>query len=195
MKVYETIISILDEKGPLSIPLICKEVNKQLVTDREKPLLPSQIKSIVSRKKDLFQIKEGNISIQPDKYPYLLNAFIDRDNGISYQVKIDFLKKRFTFFEWRSAGNKNTDPCYRPRKLGSLDVFKQEIFTMKIWEWKPYYQKAEGIILGKTNWKVKLETKGKSYISEGTDCYPEHWNHFCKSMERLIGVSLNPNCK
>jgi hypothetical protein len=40
MNIYETIISILDEKGPLSIPLICQEVNDLLVTERSHILSP-----------------------------------------------------------------------------------------------------------------------------------------------------------
>ncbi len=70
MRVYETILSILEEKGPLPIPAICHEVNQVLVSNREKPVLPAYIKSIVTRKRDVFRVKGGNISIHPDKWPY-----------------------------------------------------------------------------------------------------------------------------
>lgn len=190
MKVYEQILSILEEKGPLSIPLICNEVNKQLKTERDKPLLPSQIKSIVKRKKDLFFEQGGNIAIQPDKYPFTLVVIIDGDDSITYQVNIDFSKKRFTFFEWRNKGAKNGNSDTQPKKFGDLDLFKREIFAMKIWEWKPAYGKTHGITLGKTNWTVKLKTKSKTYLSEGADCYPENWNKFCKAIEKLTGISI-----
>ncbi|HEY2420825.1 MAG TPA: hypothetical protein VGI04_05405, partial [Neobacillus sp.] len=67
MRVYETILSILEEKGPLPISVICNEVNQVLTINREKPLHPSQIQSIVTRKKDLFLMNGGRLSIHPDK--------------------------------------------------------------------------------------------------------------------------------
>jgi hypothetical protein len=188
VKIYETIISILDEKGPLSIPLICHEVNQLRVSDHDKPLLPSHIKSIVTRKKDLFRIKEGNISIAPDKYPYFLVVILDGDEGITYQVNINFSKKSFSFFEWINKGNKS--PQWEPylRVLGNVDECKREVIAMKIWEWEPFYGTGVGITLGKTNWTVKLKTKSKTYVSEGTDSYPEKWPKLCQSIEKLTGV-------
>lgn len=188
LKVFEKIISILEEKGPLSIPLICNEVNKQMVTEREKPLLPSQIKSIVKRKKDLFLEEEGNVSIQPDKYPFKLVAIVEGDDGITYQVNIDFPKKSFSFFEWRNSKAKGLDFENCPREIGDLNLFKREIFSLKIWEWEPVYGTEDGITLGNTNWKVKLKTKSKTYISEGWDSYPENWHKFCKAIEKLTGT-------
>src|SRR4051794_36750497 len=108
MNIYETIISILDEKGPLSIPLICQEVNDLLVTERSNPILPSHIKSIVTRKKDLFREREGNISIAPEKIPYSITAILDNDEGINYQLNVDFINKSFLFFEWRNKGHQKS---------------------------------------------------------------------------------------
>jgi hypothetical protein len=189
VNIYETIISILDEKGPLTIPLICQEINQLKVTDRKDPVLPSHIKSIVARKKDLFRVREGNISIAPDKYPYSLTAILEGDEGITYQVNVNFLKKRFSFFEWRNKGSQKSDHDNCARKLGSIDEFKREIMAMKLWEWESFYGTGEvGITLGKTNWTIKLQTKSKKYISEGTDCYPEKWTEFCQSIEKFSGV-------
>jgi hypothetical protein len=190
MKVFETIISILDDKGPLPITAICKEVNRMLFTYRDKPFLPSQIKSIVARKKDLFRIQEGNISINPDKHPFLLVATLDGDDGISYQVKVNFIKKRFTFFEWRTIGNSPLNNEIITKKPGDLDEFKRELFTMKLWEWVPSYGKEEGITLGKKNWSIKLKTQSKTYICEGTDCFPKNWGKFCRAIERLTGSNF-----
>ncbi|WML44952.1 hypothetical protein [Neobacillus sp. PS3-40] len=190
MKVFETIISILEDKGPMPIPAICTEVNRMLITYREKPFLPSQIKSIVSRKKDLFRIQEGNISIQPDKHPFLLVAILDGDDGISYQVNVNFVQKRFTFFEWRRIGDSKSNSDFPPKNPGDLDEFKREIFTMKLWEWMPSYGKEEGITLGKTNWMIKFKTKSKTYVCEGTDCFPKNWGKFCKAVEKLTGSTF-----
>lgn len=188
MNIVETIISILDEKGPLSIPLICQEVNELLITDRGNPILPSQIKSIVSRKKDIFRVKAGNISFVPDKYPYSLIATVEGDEGITYQLNVSFEKNRFSFFEWRDKRNRNSNPGPQHRKLGSMDEFKRKIIEMEIWDWKLYYGTGEGITLGKTNWTVRLKTRNKTYLCEGIDCYPENWAEFCQSIEKFAGV-------
>jgi hypothetical protein len=190
VKIYETIISILDEKGPLSIPLICQEVNQQLVKEKDhtKPLLPSHIQSIVTRKKDLFRIKEGNISIAPDIYPYFLVFILHGDDGITYQVNINFSKKSFSFFEWRDKGHiDDRKREFYPRILGDLDEFKREVMALKIWKWKSFYGTGAGITIGKINWKLKLKTKTKTLVSEGTDSFPERWPEFCQSIEKLTG--------
>jgi hypothetical protein len=190
VNIYETIISILDEKGPLSIPLICQEVNEQLVTDRSNPILPSHIQSIVTRKKDLFLVREGNISIAPDKHPYSITAILERDEGISYQLNVDFIKRSFSFFEWKNIGHQKGSLSPQTRRIGNIDEFKREIMGLKIWEWESYYGSEAGITLGKTNWTIKLNTKSKTYVFEGTDCYPEKWTEFCQSIEKMAGLSF-----
>lgn len=188
MNVFETIISILEDKGPMPIPAICNEVNQILFTYRDKPLLPSHIKSIVTKKKDLFRIQEGNISIAPDKYPFSLLAVIEGEDGIMFQVNVNFIQRRFTFFEWRQKGLTGRNNFPIPKYYGDMDLFKREIFSMKIWEWIPKYGRDEGITLGEKNWSLKLETKSKTYVCEGTDSYPYNWNKFCKAVEKLTGV-------
>jgi hypothetical protein len=190
VKIYETIISILDEKGPLSIPSICEEVNELLVTDRSNPILPSHIKSIVTRKKDLFREREGNISIAPDKNPYSITANLEGDEGVSYQLNVDFIKRRFSFFEWRNKRHQKSNQTPSTRRLGNIDEFKREIMALKIWEWQSFYGADVGITLGKTNWTVKLKTTSKTHVFEGTDCYPENWAEFCQLIEKFAGVSF-----
>lgn len=187
LKVYESIIELLEEKGPLPISKICTEVNQMLDADRDGPLLPSQIKSIVTRKRDLFLNKDGNISIQPDKQPLHLILILDGEEGITYRVNVNFTQKRFTFFEWRNKGIQADNNAAQPKQPGDFAVFKREIFALKLWEWRHSYGKEEGIILGATNWKLKLVTECKTYVSEGTDCYPGNWHKFCKAIEKLTG--------
>jgi hypothetical protein len=190
VNIYETIILILDKKGPLSIPLICQEVNEMLVKNQSDPILPSHIKSIVTRKKDLFRVREGNISIAPDKNPYSITVILEGDEGISYQLNVDFIKKRFSFFEWRNKRHQKSSQTPPTRRLGNIDEFKRELMALKIWEWQSYYGAEVGITLGKTNWTVKLKTTSKTHVFEGTDCYPEKWAEFCQSIEKLAGVSF-----
>jgi len=191
VKVYESILAILEEKGSLPISRICAEVNQMLEMNRDRPLLPSQIKSIVTRKSDLFVNHEGNVSIQPDKQLLHLDFILDREGGISYRVDVNFSSKRFTFFEWRSKRANVPSPSARSRKAGTFSVFVQAVFSLKLWDWLPSYVKEEGIILGENSWRLKLVTAGKTYESEGTDCYPPNWLQFCRAIERLTGCILS----
>lgn len=190
LKVYESIITVLEEKGPLPILKICREVNRMLVADREKALLPSQIKSIVTRKHDLFLNKEGNISIRPDKQLLHLVFILDGEQGISYRVNVNFIKKRFIFCEWRNIGVAEAKQMDREKEPGDLTLFKREIFSLELWKWKSSNRKEAGIVLGAINWKLSLETKGKTYMSEGSDKFPENWNKFCKALEKLTGSTF-----
>jgi hypothetical protein len=190
MRVYETILSILEKKGPLPITVICDEVNQVLTTHREQPLLPSHIKSIVTRKKDLFHINGGRISIHPDKYPFSLIATLEGFGGISHQVRINFSKNRFAALEWRNKENIRSVSDCQPKTPGNLEDFKRELYIINIWEWEPTYRKEDGIVLEGKYWSVKLKTKGKVYESEGTQCFPNNWYRFCRAVEKLTGTKF-----
>lgn len=187
---YETILSILDQKGPLPIPMICYEVNETLSPVREKPLLPSQIKSIVSRKKELFHINGESISVHPDIYPKRLTATIDRFGGVSYKVQVDFPRNRFLFWTWRNKNQIQPFANVQAVQPGSIEDFKRELYSLKIWEWDRTYRKGDGVILDGTYWSVRLQTNGKVYECEGTECFPGNWSQFLKTVEKLAGVSF-----
>lgn len=191
MRVYETILSILEEKGPLPIPAICQEVNQVLNSNREKPILPAQIISIVTRKKDLFRINGGRISIHPDKYPFSLIASLEGFGDISYQVRVNFVKNRFAALVWRNKENHQPFSDFQAIVPGDVEEFKRELYSMNIWEWKPTYRSEDGIIIEGKYWSVKLITKGKVYESEGTKSFPENWNQFCIAVEKLTGTPFH----
>jgi len=190
MKVYQTIISILEKKGPLPIPAICSEVNKVLITKRKKPLRPSQITSIVTRQKDIFLINREGISIHPDKNPSTLKVSIDCHTGTSYKIYVHFINNRFILFEWRNKESISPFNYERSGNYGSIEELKRELYSIRIWEWQPNYRKAGGIILDGTYWTITLNTKGKIHKSEGIDCFPPRWKLLCQAIERLTGVSL-----
>jgi hypothetical protein len=191
MKVYETILSILEEKGSLPIPAICHEVNQVLVTSREYPILPEQIKSIVTTKKDLFRVNGGRISIHPDKYPFSLIASLEGYDDISYQVRVNFVKNRFAALVWRNKENNQSFTDLPVSVAGDLEEFKRELYSLNIWEWKPTYRSEAGIIIEGKYWSVKLVTKGKVYECEGTKSFPRNWDKFCKAVEKLTGTPFH----
>jgi hypothetical protein len=121
------------------------------------------------------------------KHPISLTASVEGFSGISYQVRVDFLKNTFAAFEWRNRDNVRPFTNIIPRKHGSIQVFKTQIINMKIWDWKPHYWNGDGIVLEGKYWSVHLKTKGKVYISEGTQCFPANWDLFCHAVEELTG--------
>lgn len=191
MRVYETILSILEKKGPLPIPAICHEVNQVLTEQREKPLLPSHIKSVVTKKSDLFKVNEGKISIQPDKYPFSLIATLESFAGVCYQVRINFTKNTFTALEWRNKENTGPFSNYPSPLAGNLADFKRELYSLKIWEWEQNYHKHDGIVLEGRYWSVKLKTKDRIYECGGIESFPKNWDKFTKAVEKLTGTAFH----
>ena len=186
MNMYEIILKIIDQKGPSSIPSICDDVNQHPIymQQRNKPVPLSQIKSVISRKNDLFSVQDNVVSLLPEKELMELTVQVERSEGQWLKVQVDFIKKDFTFFEWNFVPTKKLE--YGPFTIGSIDEFKQEIYRLKIWNWDLNYEQ-EGIILDQICWKICLETKGKTYKSQGLQTFPKEWTKFCLALSKLTG--------
>lgn len=117
-----------------------------------------------------------------------LIAGIDGFSGTSYKVYVNFYRNQFTVFEWRNKDSILPFANHERQTIGSMEVFKREIYYMKIWEWQPSYRKEKGIILDGKYWSVKLSTKEKVYDSEGIECFPHEWERFCHAVEKLTGT-------
>ena len=108
MNMYEIILKIIDQKGPSSIPSICEDVNQHPIymQQRNKPVQLSQIKSVITRKNDLFSVQDDVVSLLPEKELMELTVQVERSEGKWLKVQVDFIKKDFTFFEWNFDSNK-----------------------------------------------------------------------------------------
>lgn len=189
MNMYEVILNILDKKGPASIPSICQEMNQESfhLYKTDKPVQPSHIKSVISRKKDLFNIQDDSVFIHPEKEVQSLTVNISGNHGPCYRIQEDFLKNRFLFFEWNlDSKTSSASKKKAPMISGDIETFKKELYLIKIWDWESDYQ-FQGIILDGTCWSVKLETKNKNYESKGLQCFPKQWAKFCRALTNLIG--------
>lgn len=189
MKMYEIILDILNKKGPAPYSTICEEMNDRipLNNNRNKPVQLAHIKSVVSRKKDLFSVENGVISIREEKKIVCLTVHIEETPGPSYTVKVDFEKNRFALFEFVEEVHLQNKP--RSILTGNIEKFKSEIYRLKIWNWNMDYQ-PETLVLDGTNWVVKLQTKGKVYESRGHQCFPQNWTKFCKTLSNLVGIEF-----
>ena len=189
MNMYEVIINILDQKGPVSIPSLCQEINQNpiFMDERDKPVQQSHIKSVISRKKDLFAVENDIVSLLPEKDFMALIVRIGYFRGPWIKIEIDFVKKTFLLFEM------NLEPVV-PQKikmsnLGTTDDFKQALYRLKLWDWNTQYD-ADGIILDGISWSIVLTTKSKIYRSEGLQRYPKEWPKFCQELTKLTGINF-----
>ncbi|RHW42230.1 hypothetical protein D1B31_06275 [Neobacillus notoginsengisoli] len=186
MQLLEGIIKILDEKGPLSLYSLCDEANGLCLKEKA-PLLPSEVKSILSRKNELFLVYNGIISIIPEKQPVILKAYSERPGKHAYQVKVNFSNGIFTFVEWRDKGFPAFQETPRERQPGDIRDFKAKLYHTQIWNWKRNYVKDRGIVLDGTSWSVSLQTRSGSYISSGINYFPANWTAFCMAISELTG--------
>lgn len=186
---YEIILSYLDQAGHASIPSICQQVNNHplFMKERKKPVKHAHIKSVISRKRDLFYVQNDMVSLLPERNLVSLTANIEKCGSPWFQVKVDFNHKNFIFFELNLEPRQSLE--YKPIVPGSTKEFKQEIYRLNIWNWEPNYEK-DGIVLDGTSWSVRLETRSKMYKSEGLQCFPKEWPNFCRALTKLTGKNI-----
>lgn len=187
MKMYEAIIDILVKKGTATIPVICKEMSEQSTSylrKNEQVVEQAYIKSLISKNKEIFLLKDGIVSIRPEREPVMLTVVLYGYPGPERSIKVDFKRNSFTYFEWYL--DSKAQGSFNAPEPGSLEYFKKQLYSFNCWEWQDDYQ-AEGIIVDGTTWSVKLETRGKKYDSGGIDSFPKEWKDFCRAISTLIG--------
>ncbi|MFE8699539.1 hypothetical protein ACFYKX_02755 [Cytobacillus sp. FJAT-54145] len=188
MNMYEKILTIIEKNGPVSFSSICNEINDSqgYENNQEKPIKIAQVKSAVSRKKDLFSVDDNIVSIRQEKELVSLTASIGGFPGPTHLIRVDFINEVFYFFEW-CIDCKVSEKQKRLVTMGSVEQFKKEIYKMKIWDWKRNYQ-LDHLVLDGTSWNVKLKTKSKVYESEGLESFPSEWTKFSRAINKLTGI-------
>ncbi|WP_059170755.1 hypothetical protein [Bacillus sp. FJAT-27445] len=186
MWLYEGIIRILDEKGPLPISSLYNEASKLFVNAGIEPN-QSDIYSAVNKKQELFWINKGLISIQPSKQPVYLSVYAEMPGIGAYQLRVDFIKGYFTAIEWRDIDNPRFPSNTEPKTPGDMAFFKTRVYRSAIWNWDKHYLPGEGIVLDGFNWTVNMKTVTGIYTCSGTNKYPAKWNILCRGIRELTG--------
>ncbi|OCA90794.1 hypothetical protein A8F94_02655 [Bacillus sp. FJAT-27225] len=187
MKLYERIVNILDEKGPLPFPALYHEASS-LLSEKEGPFDLGEVQNTIFRKKDLFFINNEMVSIHPDKKLSHLHVYSEMPGRPACQAIIDFEKGKFIYTEWRDKGSPYRSIPRRPFGIpGDMAIFKAAVFSLAVWDWEQNYIADEGIILNGTSWYVILKSKTKVYKSSGFDRFPENWQTFRSSLQELTG--------
>ncbi|CEG27495.1 hypothetical protein BN1002_02359 [Bacillus sp. B-jedd] len=187
MPLLDGILKILDEKGPLSISSLCNEANG-LLSSGKPSVHPSDVKSVLSRKNELFLFYNGTISIKPEKQPVLLRAYSEQPGRNAYLLKVNFIKGFFTYVEWRDKEFPAIKDIQTKKRPGSVPDFKTSLYRTQIWSWDKNYLKDKGIVLDGNSWSVSLQTKSLTYECSGIGHYPEQWAAFCMAIQKLTGA-------
>lgn len=184
---YELILDILDRKGSVPIPDLCQELEQTpLYRQRNNHIVhPSTVKSVITRKSDLFLLKDDLVTIHPERQLTSVVADVGGNFGSWYKVEVDFTKKLFTYFEWHK-NNVIERPMITSHSYGDVDKFKYEMYRMSLWDWEPNYQE-DGIVLDGTSWSITVRTVAKVYESKGLQSFPHNWRKFCLAVQSLTG--------
>ncbi|USK41144.1 hypothetical protein LIS77_11825 [Cytobacillus firmus] len=186
MSIFENILDILEKKGAISIPSLLDEMNRPSNFQRTgaKPVELAHVKSVISRKRELFHIKNNIVTIDPDKDPILLSVSLGGYPGPWYKIEVDFINGRFVYFEWHLSSFSSRNEL--PTKSGSIEEFKKELYRLKLWKWQKEY-KNPGMLMDSVTWSIKLVTKENSFESQGIQSFPNGWEKFCMALTNLTG--------
>ncbi|WP_043933728.1 hypothetical protein [Bacillus sp. EB01] len=186
MKLYEGILRILDERGPLPFSFIYNEA-RNLFNSNETAFDPGEVQNAVARKRDLFLINNEIVSIHPDKDLLQVHVFAEMPGKPACQCIINFEKERFVYTEWLDNGFPNHSPKHFPGTFGDIRLFKAAVYKLAIWDWEQTYITGEGIILNGNSWFVHIKTKTTEYKVSGHNGYPENWQSLCRALHVLTG--------
>ena len=183
---YEKIIEVLESKGPTNLINLYEELNRGSVEmDHNNSIIAmSSIKSVLSRKKDLFQVNEDIVSIHPEKEIKKLIIEYRIDEYQTFSMHIDFLRETYSIQEW-SLGPIDSPPDFKLIKSNQYKSLKRDLYRLKLWDWtnKQYTD---------STYTVRLQTLNAAYTYKSSDLESKEWKHLKKfismftNLDRLI---------
>ena len=175
---YEKIIDVLDSKGPTNINYLYEELNrKSMEMDNQDSLIPmSSIKSVLSRKKDLFHVEEGMVSIHPEKEIKKLIVEFRINAYQSFSIHIDFFRETYSIQDW-SLQPVNYPPVFNIIHSDQFKSLKIDLYRLKIWNWTSE-QYTDSI------YTVRLQTQNTAYTYKSSDLESKEW----KKLKKFISM-------
>jgi hypothetical protein len=186
MYLYEAILNIIEQYGPVDITFLTEEINRQNLYKRMVKV--QETKSVISREKEIFHKEGKTISLNDDYQFVYLEAWVGGYPGPSYEVKVDFMKNTFTYHAWKNF-SEIPDEIISGSEDEAVKRFGNDLRRIQLHNWKTRYE-PEGLILDGTSWRVKLVTHSSVLESSGHNSFPTKWSHFCKSIEKLTGKTF-----
>jgi len=183
---YERIIEVLEENGPIPISTIYEKMvssaKNSAVTDKEIQL--SSVKSVISRKKDLFSVHNNIVSINPEKEISQITLDVKRGNR-SYRLKIDFL---FEIYHLQSWSFFSDNQGFTPKKIlfpyFSYTDMKKDLYKLKIWDW----DSDEGVYGRESLYTIQLKTTKSSYVHSYTEMKAKEWKKITKVISQYLDI-------
>lgn len=178
---YEKIIEVLEKHGACSIERIAEELNSNIMNQPPKEVSISSVKSAISRKKDLFNVKDSIISIHSNREIKKITIECQIASNRSSTIQIDFEKERYMIQEWGVSSNQK-HPQIISLESGDYQSLKNQLYTLKIWDWNS--ASMEGI----SKYKVRLQTTSAVYEYVGNSLVEKEWKQIRKLTSQFFDV-------
>lgn len=180
---YEKIIEVLEKKGPTNFSSILDELSYEYknVEVEHKQVQLSAIKSVITRKKDIFHVNDNIVSILPEKEINTLTLEFMKQDGNWYKLKFDFLHEGFFLYEWNNSKSTSTfAKTITIRPFSYVDLIK-EIYKCKIWNWN-----NDHLVVEDELFSIQLKTTKSFYQYKGKDFKEKEWKQIKKVLSSII---------
>lgn len=184
---YEKIIEVLEENGPIPISTIYEKMvsSSNNSADNCKEIQLSSVKSVISRKKDLFSVHNNIVSINPEKEISHITLDVKKGNH-SYRLKVDFLFEIYHIQSWALFSDNQS---FLPKDIlfpyFSYSDLKKDLYKLKIWDW----ESNEGAYGRESLYTIQLKTTNKSYVYSFIDIKAKEWKQITKTITKYMDIS------
>ncbi|KAB7671123.1 hypothetical protein [Bacillus sp. B1-b2] len=175
---YEKIIEVLEKQGPTNLVNLYEELNRQC-KDRdhqESTIAMSSIKSVLSRKKDLFHVNEDIVSINPEKEIKKLIIEYRKNSYQTFSIHIDFFRESYVIQEW-SLRRIVSPPVFKNVQPEQYKLLKRDLYRLKVWDWE-----KENII--DAAFIIHLQTLNSTYTYKSHELETDKW----KQMKKILSI-------
>jgi hypothetical protein len=180
---YEKIIDVLQQKGPTTLSAIFNELNSYL-GEEETPISMSSIKSVLSRKKDLFEVYDDIVSIHPEKEITKLIVEYKVNQEHSFSIHIDFDLRNYLIQEW-SQFPIVIPPVFNKIEPEEFDALRMELYRLKMWDWE---EELLGIETVKCT--SRLVTVTSTYTVDLVNMQSKEWRQLQKMISLFTDLEL-----
>ncbi|KLV24811.1 hypothetical protein CHH55_03760 [Niallia circulans] len=180
---YEKIIEVLQQKGPTTLSAIFNELNSYL-GEEDTPISMSSIKSVLSRKKDLFEVYDDIVSIHPAKEITKLIVEYKVNQEHSFSIHIDFDLRNYLIQEW-SQFPIVIPPVFNKIEPEEFDALRMELYRLKMWDWE---EELLGIETVKCT--ARLVTVTTTYTVDLVNMQSKEWRQLQKMISLFTDLEL-----
>ncbi|HWJ80561.1 MAG TPA: hypothetical protein VNR61_21055 [Niallia sp.] len=177
---YEKIIDVLENNGPTNLTSLYEELNRHSMENHDSLIAMSSIKSVLSRKKDLFYVREDIVSIHPEKDIKKMVVDLRINPFQAFSLHIDFWKENYSIQDW-SLHPIVYPPVFHYISSDQYLDLKKELYRTKIWDWTSSDPQNDSI------YTVCLYTLNSSYLYKSSDMEGKEW----KQLKKIISMFTN----